>query len=137
MGQWFLGAQPGPATSLARTRSGGAGVGEVGGRGARVARWEGGSLVWARQVGGLPVGARRGGGRGHLPCCMGGLLQVPGQLQEVWVALLHLLQQDMSGESRCGHTLAPGMAEPRAMGAVPPPARGAAGSRGSAGTWSP
>lgn len=64
MGQWFLGAQPGPATSLARTRSGGAGVGEVGGRGARVARWEGGSLVWARQVGGLPVGARRGGGQG-------------------------------------------------------------------------
>lgn len=42
---------------------------------------------------------------------MGGLLQVLGQLQEVWVALLCLLQQDKWGERGGGHTLAPGVPE--------------------------
>lgn len=41
-------------------------------------------------------------GRRRLPCRLGWLLQVLWQLQEVRVALLHLLQQHVSNETRCG-----------------------------------
>lgn len=47
-------------------------------------------------------------GGGHVPRCLGGLLQVPRKLQEVRVVFLHLLQQNASGERRRDPARAPG-----------------------------
>lgn len=59
-------------------------------------------------------------GPGHLPCRLGRLLQLPRQLQEVWVALLRLLQGHTSSEPRALGTTSPPLGKALALGTSTP-----------------